>query len=222
MSFIPDNDAKDRVKQATEIVQLIGSHLNLRRQGSGYVGHCPWHDDSRPSLQVNPAKQTYVCWVCDIRGDVFDFVMRYEKVNFREALEILAEEANIPLGTPKQPVAIGSAQDKQTLYRAMAWAEQEYHQFLLHAAAAEPAREYLLNRGISQESIRKFRLGFAPLSWNWLSDRAEKTSFDNQILEACDLVATNNRGGWYDRFRARVLFPIRDTQDRPIGMGGRV
>ena len=97
MSPRPDFDVKDRIKQAIDVVDLIGSELNLRRQGSMYVGHCPWHDDTRPSFQVNPNKQTWTCWPCDVRGDVFDFVMRREGVDFRQALEILAERAGIPL-----------------------------------------------------------------------------------------------------------------------------
>ena len=86
-------DTKDRIKQANDIVDLIGSYMELRRQGSNFVCHCPWHDDHRPSLQVNPARQSWVCWVCDIRGDVFDFVMRREGVEFVEAMRILAERA---------------------------------------------------------------------------------------------------------------------------------
>ena len=91
-------DNKERVKQAIDIVDLVGSHIQLRRQGRNYVGICPWHDDSRPSLQVNPERQSFKCWVCDIGGDVFSFVMKMEGVEFREALDILAERAGITLG----------------------------------------------------------------------------------------------------------------------------
>lgn len=222
MSPSPDFDVKDRIKQAIDVVDLIGSELNLRRQGSMYVGHCPWHDDTRPSFQVNPNKQTWTCWPCDVRGDVFDFVMRREGVDFRQALEILAERAGIPLTNMPSNIVKGSAQDKQTLYRAMAWAEEEYHQCLLNSDSAIPIREYLANRGITQESINTFKIGFAPLSWTWLVDRAGNTSFSPEILEACGLVSANQRGGWYERFRGRVLFPIRDTQQRAIAIGGRV
>jgi DNA primase len=223
VSFSPDFDVKDRVKQATDVVDLIGAELNLRRQGSKYVGHCPWHDDTRPSFQVDPNKQTWTCWPCDVRGDVFDFVMKREGVDFRQALEILAERANIPLATfPSKKAIEGSPQDKQTLYRAMAWAEQEYHQCLLHSDAAIPVREYLADRGITQESIETFKIGFSPLSWSWIVDRARNSSFSPEILEACGLIAPNNSGGWYGRFRGRVLFPIRDTQQRAIALGGRV
>ena len=223
MSFVPDNDVKDRVKQATDVVRLIGSQMALQRKGAIYVGHCPWHQDTRPSFQVNPNKQTWVCWPCNLRGDVFDYVMRYENVDFRQALEILAEEANIPLSKGRgQKIIKGSPNDKQTLYRAMKWAEEEYHQCLLNSDAAIPIREYLSERGITAESIDQFRVGFAPLSWSWLVDRARNSEFSPEILEACGLVSANQNGGWYERFRGRVLFPIRDTQNRPIAIGGRV
>ena len=221
MSQVPNFDVKDQVKQATDVVDLIGSEMNLRRQGSIYVGHCPWHDDQKPSFQVNPNKQNWVCYPCDVRGDVFDFVMKREGVDFREALEILAERAGIEVRSFQKKVVKGSADDKATLYRAMAWAEQEYHECLLNSDAAIPIRDYLSERGITQESIDRFRVGFAPLSWSWLVDRSSGTRFSPEILQACGLVSANDRGGWYERFRGRVLFPIRDTRERTIALGGR-
>lgn len=222
MSQGPNFDVKDQVKQATDVVDLIGSEMNLRRQGSIYVGHCPWHDDQKPSFQVNPNKQNWVCYPCDVRGDVFDFIMKREGVDFREALEILAERAGIEVRSYQKKVVQGSADDKATLYRAMAWAEQEYHECLLNSDAAIPIRDYLAEREITQESIERFRIGFAPLSWSWLVDRSSGSSFSPEILQACGLVSANERGGWYERFRGRVLFPIRDTQERTIALGGRV
>ncbi len=215
-------DVKDRIKQATNIVEWIGHDLQLRRQGAVYVGHCPWHDDSRPSFQVNPSKQSFVCWPCGIRGDIFDYVMRRESVDFREALVILAERAGIPLQETKHKIVKGSADDKQTLYKAMTWAEQVYHDCLLTSESAQPVRDYLAERGITSETIETFQLGFAPLAWSWLVDRARATEFSPKILEACGLVAPTDRGNWFERFRGRVIFPIRDTQQRPIALGGRV
>lgn len=222
MNYNSDFDVKDRVKQATDVVDLIGSMVTLQRRGSIYFGHCPWHEDSRPSFQVNPTRQSWVCYPCDFRGDVFDFMMRWEGVDFRESLKILAERANIELKTNFKKVAKGSPDDKNTLYKAMKWTEAIYHQCLLDSDAAEPIRDYLSERGITQESIETFKIGFAPLSWSWLVDQARNTEFSPKILEACGLITDNRRGGWNDRFRGRVLFPIRDTLDRPIAIGGRV
>ncbi len=217
-------DSKERVKQAIDVVDLVGSYLELRRQGRNYVALCPWHDDTRPSLQVNPDRQTWKCWVCDVGGDVFNFVMQRENIGFREALVMLAERAGIelePMGGRRSEA--GSADDKQTLYKAAAWAEQQYHQCLLHSPDAEPARRYLADRGISQDTIGRFHLGFAPDSWQWILDRARSTPFSPAVLEATGLVAKSpNSGRLYDRFKGRLLFSIRDTQGRPIALGGRV
>ena len=138
MALSSDFDVKERVKQSTDVVDLIGSFISLRRQGSGYVGLCPWHEDSRPSFQVNPGRQSWACWVCDIRGDVFDFMMRLEGIDFRESLKVLAERAGIPLTQSFRKIAKGSKDDKPTLYKAMAWAEEAYHQCLLNSDAAIP------------------------------------------------------------------------------------
>ena len=227
MSFTPsplDQDVREQIRQSTDIVELIGSYLQLRRQGRGFVALCPWHNDKRPSLQVNPQRQSWKCWVCDVGGDAFSFVMQREGVDFREALQILADRAGIELTRNRQPKAPpGSPQDKRTLYRAMQWAEEQFHSCLLHAGEAGPARDYLQKRSISAESMERFRLGFSPPGWSWLLDRARATEFSAQVLEAVGLCARSEKtGGYYDRFRDRVLFPIRDLQSRPIAFGGRI
>ncbi len=215
-------DTKDQVKKATDIVDLIGSYAQLRRSGSNYVCHCFWHDDHRPSLQINPARQSWVCWVCNFRGDVFDFVMRKEGVEFFEALKILAERAGIALNLTQKKIQKGSPQDKQTLYRAMAWAVERFHSHLIESADSATAREYLEDRGFSSEAVRQFRLGFAPLKWSWLADQAARTEFSTEVLSACDLIAASDRGSYFERFRGRLIFPIFDTMERPIAIGGRL
>ena len=215
-------DVKDRIKQAIDIVEWIGREMDLRRRGNKYYGLCPWHDDNRPSFEVNPTKQSFICRVCDIRGDAFDYVMRREGVEFREAMRILAEHAGIELTPQKVKIVKGSANDKQTLYLAARWAEQLYHQFLLESEEAEPVRQYLHRRQISAEMIELFGVGFAPLKFNWLADRARHTEFSPEVLEACGLLTRSSFGNLYEPFRGRVLFPIYDTQQRPIGFGGRV
>ncbi len=226
MSFTPpqDHDVKEQIRQATDIVDLIGAYLPLRRQGRNYVARCPWHDDTRPSLQVNPERQSWKCWVCDDGGDVFSFVMKQERVDFREALQILADRAGVQLRAKAQSQAApGSPQDKRTLLKAMQWAEQQYHQCLLHSSQAESARGYIRQRGIEQSSIERFQIGFAPEGWQWLLDRARSAGFSAGVLEAVGLCAKSDRSGkYYDRFRNRVIFPIHDLQDRTIGCGGRI
>jgi len=217
---------KEQVRQAVDIVDLIGSYLPLKRQGSALVGLCPWHADTRPSLQVNPDRQSFKCWVCDIGGDIFTFVMRADGVEFREALEILADRAGIELpratirrGESVRPVSSG----KKQLRQAMEWAAEQYHDCLVKGAEAKSARDYLAQRGISDQSIRTFHIGYAPQQWDWLVVRARAAQLPPNTLERSGLVIPRHGSdGYYDRFRGRVLFPIRDAQGRTIALGGRI
>ena len=216
----PRDDLKERVRDATDIVDVVGSYIALRRGGKAMVGLCPWHDDSRPSFQVNPERQTFRCWVCDIGGDVFNFVMRMEKIEFREALEQLADRAGIqiPRGRGGLP-----ADDKASLRRACGWAAERFHACLDGSPEAAAAREYLVARGLSAATIERFQLGFAPQAWDWLLRQAAAAG-----INAADLVKTGlaverqDHTGHYDRFRGRVIFPIRDPQGRCVAFGGRV
>jgi DNA primase len=237
----PAFDAKEQVRQSVDIVDLVGSYVQLRRQGRNFVGLCPWHDDSRPSLQVNPDRQSFKCWVCDIGGDVFSFVMKSEGLEFREALELLAERAGISLRRPvrrsseargvdhreaggaSRDVSTDLTEVKRALYRVVAWAEDQFHSCLLSTPEAEPGRQYLAERGISAESMRRFHLGFAPDRWDWILQQARGTPWTPAILERIGLLRRKELGGGhYDWFRGRVMFSIRDARSRPIAFGGRV
>jgi len=216
-------DAKEQIRQAVDIVDLMGGYMAMRREGRGYVALCPWHDDSRPSLKINPDRQTFKCWPCDIGGDIFSFVMKIEGVDFREALEMLADRAGIDLAPQRKQGDQDSQFDRRNLYKAMAWAEGEFHQCLLKSPEAEPARQYLLERGINDESIQRFQLGFTPAKWDWLLGRAQQAGGAPAVLERVGLVAKRQAGeGFYDRFRGRLMFSIRDARSRPIAFGGRV
>ncbi|MGY8769087.1 MAG: DNA primase [Pirellulales bacterium] len=223
MSTQESFDTKEQVRQASDIVDVVGGFLELRRQGRNYVALCPWHNDSKPSLQVNAERQSWRCWVCGIGGDVFSFVMRREGVDFREALELLADKANIQIKLSNSNVPAGSPGDKRTLFAAMAWAEKQFYTYLNQSSEADVAREYLQQRGITQKEIDQFHIGFSPNSWSWLADLAKSTEFSPAVLEKVGLLGKSPKSGrHYDWFRGRVLFPIRDTQSRPIALGGRV
>jgi DNA primase len=215
-----DRDAvKERVREATDIVDLVGSYVSLRRAGRNFTGLCPWHEDSRPSLQVNPERQTYRCWVCDIGGDVFNFLMRMERLEFREALEHLADRAgiNLPRGRGGP-----SPDDRANLWRTLDWAAGRFRDCLQSQAGAA-ARDYLEGRGLSAETLTRFSIGFAPDSWDWLLREAAAAGFPVALLEQGGLaVPRSDRPGHYDRFRNRVMFPIRDPLGRCIAFGGRV
>ena len=216
-------DAKERVRQAVDIVELVGDYLQLRREGRGYKAICPWYDDSRPSLQVNPERQSFKCWVCDIGGDIFSFIMKMEGVEFAEALRLLADKAGIQLEPRRRPDGTPApADEKRDMLQALAWAEQRFHAYLL-SPEGKPAFDYLTERGLTMETIVKFHCGFSPNSWDWLVQQARQTQFPQAMLAAVGLIAERNTGsGFYDRFRGRVLFSIRDAQSRPVGFGGRV
>jgi DNA primase len=225
VSFGSDIDAKERIRQAVNIVDLVGSYQSdIRRQGQNYACRCPWHEDRSPSLTINAARQSWKCWVCNIGGDIFSFVMRKENCGFREALEMLAERANIQLtNKPSAPITPGSPNDKKTLFECMAWAEKVFHECLLQADVAAPARKYLDDRGIARDMVAHFKVGFSPLEWTWLLDRARHTPYSPEVLEACGLCPRSQQSGkHFDMFRGRVLFPIRDPQSRTIAFGGRV
>ncbi|MBI2480947.1 MAG: DNA primase, partial [Planctomycetia bacterium] len=185
---------------------------------------CPWHEDTKPSLQINPARQSWKCWVCNDGGDIFSFAMKREGIDFREALEMLADRAGVVLqATPATPrPTAGSPGDKKTLYAACEWAEQQFAQCLQRSSDAEVARKYFADRKVNAESSQRFHLGFSPDSWQWLLDRARSTPFSPAVLEAAGLLAKSPKSGrFYDRFKGRVIFPIRDPQNRAIGFGGR-
>lgn len=231
MTFGPAFDAKEQVRQAVDIVDLIGSYAQLRRSGRNFVALCPWHDDSRPSLQINPDRQSFKCWVCDYGGDIFSFIMRAENLEFREALELLAERAGIELRVgASAPDGAGDRparpeDDKRTLHRVLAWAEEQFHRCLVSAPEGEPGRAYFAERGITDETIRRFHLGYAPMGqrWDWLLERARGTEWTPAILERIGLLRRKElNGSHYDWFRGRAMFSIRDARSRPIAFGGRV
>jgi DNA primase len=217
-------DAKEQIRQAIDIVDLAASYLDVRRQGPNYKALCPWHDDSRPSLQFNQQRQIFKCFVCDVGGDIFSFVMKMENVDFREALEILAERAGIALIRPQHfEQRDEPTWDKRQLFKIAAWAESEYHRSLREDHGALAARNYLRERGITEASIKSFRLGHAPDQWDWLIGRARKAGVSLEGLEKIGLIGQRTGGaGHFDRFRGRVLFSIRDVQGRPVALGGRI
>ena len=219
-SWADGDDIKERVRDATEIADLVASYITLRRQGKNLVGLCPWHDDSKPSFNVNPERQTFRCWVCDIGGDVYSFLMRMEKIEFREALEQLADRAGIDLPRGRGGVPVD---ERKSLHKVLTWACDRFSDHLRRAPDAEPARAYLRDRGLTLETIERFQLGYAPAAWDWLLRQAPAAGFSAELLARAGLaIERQERGGHYDRFRDRIMFPIRSVKGEVIGFGGRV
>lgn len=228
-SSISTDDFKDLVRSRTDIVQLIGEYVSLQPQRGGrvFLGLCPFHDDHRPSFNVNAERQSYRCWSCQEGGDCFSFVMKKEMLGFREALEHLARRANLELPQSMRGPGI-STTEKQVWYEVLAWAEREFHDCLRQSPHAGPARDYLQRRGFSAETIQRCKLGYAPGGWDWLVKRATQRGFALDSLEQTRLVKARDPGasgsgsGYYDFFVDRVMFPIHDERGRPVAFGGRV
>ena len=208
-----------QIKAASDIVAVVGGYLALKPAGPTFKALCPFHTDSRPSLDVDPRRQRYRCWACGKHGDVISFVQEMEKVGFKEARVILANKAGIKLDDKPSP----QDQARVRLLGVMKWAQDKYQQCLLNEASAEPARKYLGSRKLSGKSVRDFGLGFAPLDGDWLVQHAYRDRVAEDVLVEVGLTAHRQEGrGQYDRFRDRVMFPIRDVQSRPVGFGGRI
>jgi DNA primase len=209
-----------QIKEANDIVAVIGSYIPLLPTGNPdvYKAVCPFHDDHRPSLQVSARFQNFRCWSCGKKGGVFDFVMEFEKISFLEARALLARRANIPLDQASESNALRWQQ-----LEAIRWAADLYHQCLLNDAIATRARTYLGERGILGETVRRFALGFAPGDGDWLVAQARQASVALERLEEVGLVArSQTRQAWYDRFRDRVIFPVRSLSGQTIAFGGRI
>jgi len=211
---------RERIREANDIVDVVGTYLTLRQAGPTYKALCPFHDDKHPSLDVDPRRQRFKCWACGKSGDVFNFVQEMDHVTFPEALETLARRAGISL-EKNQKISTGPS--KAGMLDVMKWAAALYQRCLLEHPQADLARKYLGERKLSGETVRKFGLGFAPDSWEWLVGEAANARISAELLEQVGLIAKRNEGkGYYDRFRDRVMFPIRDIQGRTVGFGGRI
>jgi DNA primase len=216
-----DYAAINRVQQANDIVDVVGEHVSLKKKGRELVGLCPFHEDHKPSMNVNPVKQIFKCFACGAGGDVLKFVQMREGLTFPQAVERLAERAGIQLKpvrraapqTPGQPDDI----DPNLLARANKWAAQFFQQCLSDPEKGQHAREYLAGRGISQESIAKWRLGLAPNASDALAGKAAQQKIPTQLLQQAGLTTASNQ----DKFVNRLMFTITDVTGRVIAFGGR-
>lgn len=211
---------KQQIKDANDIVDVVGGYITLRPVGPTYKGLCPFHDDRRPSFDVDPRRQRYRCWACNKFGDVINFVQEYERVSFLEALELLARRAGISLEKLQRK---SRGPGRAAMLDVTRWAAEQFQQSLLESPAAAEARRYLGERKLTGETVRRFGLGFAPGLGEWLVQKAAAARLTLDLLEAVGLIARrSDGGGWYDRFRDRVIFPIRDERGQTVGFGGRI
>ena len=219
--LIPDH-VLDQVRHANDIVDVIGSYLpNLKRAGSTFKTLCPFHKEKTPSFNVNPNMQLFKCFGCGVGGDVIKFVMLWDRLEFPEAVELLAKRANIPLefGPDRDR---GAAPQKAQLYKLHDEVADFFHRQLMKEPAAQVARDYLKKRKVTMEAAREFMLGYAPDAWDATLQWGASRRHPPQLLALAGLVIERDGGGYYDRFRGRLMFPIRDEQARVIGFSGRV
>ena len=223
-SELANNDFKELVRSRTDLVALVGESVALTpgRGGAEFKCLCPFHPDTNPSLVVYPDRQTFRCWACSTGGDCFTWVMEFDKVEFRDALETLAKRAGLEMPTFTGHRPQENAVAKTDVLDVLTWAENEFHRCLLDSQMAAPARDYLKERGFTDETIARFKLGFAPNDGQWLIARGRgKVSLEP--METARLIKKSDEGtGYYQFFRNRVLFPIRSDKGRCVSFGGRV
>ncbi|MCX7823950.1 MAG: DNA primase [Verrucomicrobiae bacterium] len=220
--LIPDH-VLDQVRRANDIVDVIGQCVpHLKKAGASWRALCPFHKEKTPSFHVNPQRQLFKCFGCGVGGDVITFVMRWDGLEFREAVEQLARRANIPLEyDAKRDRGMPSGQ-KELLFKLHEEAAAFFHWQLMKEPAAQIARDYLTKRKVTMEAAREFRIGYAPDSWEATLQWGVSRGYTPQVLESAGLVIAREGGGYYDRFRGRLMFPICDEMGRVVGFSGRV
>jgi DNA primase len=217
------DDTRERVRNANDIVDVIGSYLPLKRAGANFVALCPFHKEKSPSFNVNPHRQIFHCFGCHKGGDVFKFVMEYDSVDFPEALRRLADRAKIPLEHEKGSGGEQTRHLKERLLQMHDQIAQRWQNALANEASGQIARDYLAKRGVSAEAIKLFRLGYAPDLWDDTVNWAKSKDYDLPLVEKGGLILKREQAdGYYDRFRGRLMFPICDEQGRVIAFSGRV
>ena len=214
-------DQVDEVKSKVDIVEVISSYIPLKKAGRNFAGLCPFHGEKTPSFMVNAERQAFKCFGCSEGGDVISFLEKIEGWEFREALEELAKRAGVTL---KDFKSTGVARDKEKLIEIHKLATKFYKYLLSTHKVGEVARKYLTKRGIGKELWEKFDLGYAPKSWETLAGFLAKKKFDVSDIATAGLVIGRNvkSGGYYDRFRERLMFPIKDSRGTIVGFSGRV
>src|SRR5664279_3910684 len=213
----------EQIRAASDIVDVIGSYLPLKRAGANFVALCPFHKEKTPSFNVNPHRQIFHCFGCHKGGDVFAFVKEYENIDFPEAVRRLADRAKIPLEYEKNAGEQQSRHLKERLLQVHEQIAQRWQGALANEAAGLIARDYLARRGVSAEAVKLFRLGYAPDLWDDTVNWAKSKGHELALVEQAGLILRKQEGdGYYDRFRGRLMFPICDEQGRIIGFSGRV
>jgi DNA primase len=214
----------DDLRRQADIVRVVQDYVSLKKKGANWMACCPFHQEKTPSFSVNPSKDIFYCFGCQKGGSVFNFVMEIERVSFPEAIKIVAEKVNMPLPEMQEDKRYEARRkEADEVVELNSWALEWWEGQLAEGGAeAKAARDYVEGRGITDETRRTFRLGYAPDSWDGLGAYLRRKGATATQIERSGLVVKKDAGGFYDRFRGRVIFPVLDAQGRAIAFGGRV
>ena len=215
-------DSIERLKEAVDMVELVGARTDLKRVGTRYTGLCPFHDERTPSFSVDAEHGLYHCFGCSEGGDAIRFVEATEALDFGEAVEYLADRYRVELKREREDPR--EEERRRRLERLQSLVERAaafYERYLWESSEAAKAREYLAERGFDEAILRQFRVGYSPSAWDKLLLGAQRDGFSQEELAAAGLVQRNQQGKVYDRFRGRIMFPLADYRGRVLGFGAR-
>jgi DNA primase len=218
------NESRDRVRDAVDFVELVSARTELRRAGpSRMEGLCPFHDERTPSFGIDPAQKVYHCFGCQASGDVFTFVQETEGVDFKGALELLAERYGVELQREQEdPREAERRRQRERLLELLKRTAGYYERYLWESSEAAHAREYLAGRGLGEQALREFRVGYAPSAWDRVLRASREGKYSNREVYDAGLAQRSKQSGQlYDRFRARIMFPLSDMRGRVLGFGAR-
>ena len=219
--YYPDEKVQE-VRDRSDIVSVVSRYVSLTRRGNNYFGLCPFHSEKTPSFSVNAPGQFFHCFGCGVGGNVFTFLQRMENITFPEALQQLAEEAHIELPQSEMSPEEKARVDRREKMRlANRDAARFFYMQLTQSPYAQPARDYLDSRKVTTEYLKKFGLGYAPISRSQLGNYLMNKGYSAELLKSLNLIGGDN-GRYYDRFFNRVMFPIFDVRGNVIAFGGRV
>jgi DNA primase len=217
-------ESRERVREAVDFVELVSARTELRRAGpSSYEGLCPFHDERTPSFGIDPTQKVYYCFGCQAKGDVFTFVQETEGVDFRAALELLADRCGLELEREAEdPREAERRRRRERLLELLGRTATYYERQLWESQEARHARQYLERRGLGEETLRSFRVGYSPSAWDRVLLASRRGGFSEQELYATGLAQRSRQDGrLYDRFRGRIMFPLADVRGRVLGFGAR-
>lgn len=218
--LIPENTLED-ILSRTDIVEVIAAYLPLKKAGANFKANCPFHHEKTASFMVSPERQIYHCFGCGESGNAFKFLMRHERLEFPEAVELLAKKCGVILPEQNNPQTIRKDSLSNQLYKVNELAVA-FYESNLSANSGLPALKYLQERGIQAQTVKTFRLGLATASWDGLINFLRSKNIGLSLIEQAGLILPKERGGYYDRFRNRIIFPIFDMRGRALGFGARV